>query len=190
MSKTRKFKTYWEGSGRFKRRYKRLEKEMNQAHTNFYKKKEYQDLLDKWGFDKTNRFWDVHSHWALLNGMMGIYYAYYNDGDDVDGAIENNRVHGSSSRSEFLSAIPNDTPMVIYNYISSGGPYGDARLERVMDATIDFVDKVSKRKPRRKAAKKPKKSKRKKTAKKILTGPRGGKYYINSKGNKVRCPCL
>lgn len=107
--------TYWAGNGKNEDLYKACVDAMKAEH-----------------IDTGNE------HWALLNGMAGIYYAKYNDGDGLRAAIANNRVHGFESLEAFQAlCIRVGAPECVRSYLVYGGR--GAVLERAMDATIEFV---------------------------------------------------
>ncbi len=79
---------------------------------------------------------------ALFNGMMGIYYGNYNDGDSVARAIDNNRVHGFSTVEAFKElALSMRAPAELIRYIN-GVAHSEADLEAAMDAAILLVYKM------------------------------------------------
>lgn len=85
---------------------------------------------DGFQFDWHNK--DV-KHWALVNGMWGLYYGFYNDGDNAKGAIDNGRTQGYHSVKAF-EALANDLgakAVVSYLHYSTNGT-----LEKAMDEAI------------------------------------------------------
>lgn len=118
--------TYWNGNGKFEAlRTKCFEEMKSRGEMDF----------------EFSHFHQRHKNpeWGLLNGMAGIYYGYFNDGDNVKGAIENNRVHGYECVEDFLrTARRVGAPQIVINYIQNGGR-GKKNLENAMDATIQFV---------------------------------------------------
>ena len=93
-------------------------------------------------YDKLQmQFWAKNPESALLNSITGIYYACYNDGDDVLGAIENNRCQGFDSLKELLDGRPYDTPDAIVQFLKRKGPIDKRELEKVMDMTLSKICK-------------------------------------------------
>ncbi len=73
------------------------------------------------------------AHLALFNGMKGMYYGYYNDGDDAEGAIDNNRVHGFQTLSSFQELARSLGALAVLAYLTYGG---EKNLETAMDEAI------------------------------------------------------
>lgn len=114
--------SYWNGNGTHQQLSDRCFDEMQRRNTNF------------------ERITTDNGNWALFNGMAGIYYAKFNDGDGLRGAIDNNRVHGFSSLEEFQEhACDVDAPASVQSYLRTGGR--DAALEHAMDDVIEWVAK-------------------------------------------------
>jgi len=123
--------TYWNEKGTYQNLRKACFKKMEEEGVS--------------GWDEFSK--PENAYWALLNGMSGIYYGKFNDGDGVEGAIDNNRVHGFSTLKDFLDlARRYDAPKSVINYIDSGYCYGDGdtQLEKAMDDIIQFVAKEHK----------------------------------------------
>jgi len=87
--------------------------------------------------------WESHPQWAIFNGFLGIYYGYFNDGDDAAGAIDNNRVHGPMGKSlgafrdfvvDHMAAKDCDW---ILKYLDRGG---EENLENAMDQVVWWTD--------------------------------------------------
>lgn len=80
-----------------------------------------------------------NEHWALFNGMSGLYYGYYNDGDNPECAIDNNRVHGFHKLESFIEFVDDhfDAPNVQKYLQYNGG--GEDILEKAMDEAIQIV---------------------------------------------------
>jgi hypothetical protein len=85
---------------------------------------------------------EANSYWTLLNGMSGIYYGYYNDGDDAAGAIDNNRVHGFQDADRFAEFCLEQGAVEAAKYVRNTGRVlstvnmDEALLERAMDEVI------------------------------------------------------
>lgn len=88
------------------------------------------------GMDRTKLVLPGNEEWAVLNGMAGIYYGYFNDGDGISGAIDNNRVHGFNSLSDFLDVCEAvHAPVTLTQFLTS--PHNTPRTyEDAMDAAI------------------------------------------------------
>jgi len=77
----------------------------------------------------------------FLNAMVGIYYARYNDGDDIQDAIENNRAHGIYNiRNLMILAVHINAPAEVLRFIASANRT-DEDYERAIEETILFVDR-------------------------------------------------
>ena len=85
---------------------------------------------DRYDFPWTKR---SNAHWALFNGMRGLYYGHYNDGDNAEGAIDNNRVHGYSSVKEFEALASDLKAEAVKAYLRYGS---ERNLEKAMDEAI------------------------------------------------------
>jgi hypothetical protein len=121
-SKRRPDQSYWNGNGKHSALRKACFDEMERRGVG--------------GWEKFERH--ENRHWALLNGMAGIYYGRYNDGDNVSGAIENNRVHGYESVKDFAELAKSlGAPKIVHQYITRAR--GLSNLENAMNATIVFV---------------------------------------------------
>ena len=94
--------------------------------------------------DHTYRYWFKRSenkYWALFNGMLGIYYAHFNDGDDPEGAVENNRVHGFNSLREFRRlARKIKVPEEVLGILDEDGYRDDESYDLAMDKLLLFLD--------------------------------------------------
>lgn len=77
---------------------------------------------------------EANDHWALFVGMKGIYYAHYNDGDNIRGAIENNRVYGYRSFEAFERLARSLDAHNVLLYMKMEGD--KERLERAMNEAI------------------------------------------------------
>jgi len=123
---TNEQKGYWQGKGKFQ---------------------EKQDALcEKLGAlqpDMSVFPWEEHPQWAIFNGMMGIYYGYFNDGDDAAGAIDNNRVHGPMGKSlgAFRDFVVDEMAVKdcdwILKYLDRGG---EENLEKAMDQVVCWTE--------------------------------------------------
>lgn len=62
-------------------------------NTYFEKELRAAELFDTASGDSfvQNQFFLLYKDWKFFNGMVGVYYAYYNDGSTGAEAIENNR---------------------------------------------------------------------------------------------------
>lgn len=77
--------------------------------------------------------------WAIFNGMVGMYYGWYNDGDGPAGAIDNNRVHGFTSLEDFRDLCAEmRLPHSVLLFLDSRTTYPQ-ELESAMDAVISFA---------------------------------------------------
>jgi hypothetical protein len=121
LNKQKSDHSYWKGTGRYEKEQKILLEELATL------------VGGRHDFD-----WraDAVAHWALLNGMAGLYYGYYNDGDKAAGAIDNGRVHGYQSVQDFqeLAYSLGAKHVVSYLKYSSANP-----LEKAMDEAIMIV---------------------------------------------------
>ena len=116
--------TYWNDNGK----YQTLRNELC-------------EIMDGMDLDGRSFRLATNTYWALFNGMLGIYYGKFNDGDNVAGAIDNNRAQGFESVDAFLRLCRDvGAPKNIETYIQTGGR-GEKNLEKVMDSTILFVSK-------------------------------------------------
>lgn len=119
--------SYWENTGKYQALQDACVKEMERQKPDFFLKH-----LDR-----------ETAVWAVFNGMMGIYYAHFNNNDNVVGAIENNRVHGFSSLESFRQLLYRVyAPQSLIRYINHFGFLNDDSLETAMDDCILFVAKM------------------------------------------------
>lgn len=92
------------------------------------------DAPRSWFTESRNRYW------ALLNGMAGIYYGYFNDGDDPSGAIENNRVHGFRDLGSFIYLAKRvGAPAEVIDLLNSNNIEPE-EYDTAMDALLLFLD--------------------------------------------------
>jgi hypothetical protein len=77
----------------------------------------------------------------FYNAIMGIYYGHFNDGDDIDGAIENNRAHGIRNMDQLkMLAREINAPKKVRDFINRDRFNTEEQYESAMDETILFVD--------------------------------------------------
>lgn len=121
---TIKVSSYWQGNGKHQEKYLKLTEKLEQlAHP-----------LD-WTAPE-------NEHWALLNGMTGIHYGYYNDGDTPEASIENNRVHGPMGKSleafyDFCADLLGKKSPIL-KYLKENEINGPL-LEEAMDEAVLYV---------------------------------------------------
>lgn len=116
---------YWEGTGAHQLKYEELQESLNA----FSAVPEGDDQM------------------RLFNGMVGCYYAFYNDGDNALGAIENNRVHGFRTVRDFAQFCSEQGAVRAERYVrQSTIPWSSAEhdailLETAMDEVVKMVYK-------------------------------------------------
>jgi len=110
--------TYWEGRGKYEDEDVVVQEKVTKLVGNNY------------NFDWRN---PKIAHLTLFNGMKGMYYGYYNDGDDAEGAIDNNRVHGFQTLSSFQKLARSLGALAVLAYLTYGG---EKNLETAMDEAI------------------------------------------------------
>ena len=136
--------TLWNTKSPYQEKYdellETLEQDLMKSNTKKFSPWKHPKKYDAWSKD----FWLNHSEYVLINSMAGIYYAYYNDGDNVVGAIENNRTQGFDSLPKLLGGLPFDTPDVVVNFLKSPHPIDKRNLEKVMNATIEYLVEINK----------------------------------------------
>jgi hypothetical protein len=111
---------YWQETGRFEKEQKFLSEKLGNL------------VGDARGgkFDWTS---EKNAIWALFNGMLGLYYGFYNDGDKAAGAIDNNRVHGYRSVGAYEALAQSMGATAVVKYLHYGS---EENLERAMDEAI------------------------------------------------------
>lgn len=111
--------TYWNEDGKHQADWNALSAEMQKLE-----------------MDRTKFALPENAEWAVLNGMAGIYYGYFNDGDNVRAAINNNRVHGFTSLDDFLDVCRAvHAPVSLTQFLTAR--YNTPRTyEEAMDAAI------------------------------------------------------
>ena len=123
--------TYWNDNGKHEELHKKI--------------MEHEDRVGVSGWKEFAK--PENGVYALMNGMRGIYYEHYNNGGDVCGAFENNKVHGFDNRFDFVSMLYRiEAPSCISAYVygedvedSEDEEENERRLEEALDATILFV---------------------------------------------------
>lgn len=135
-SKKAKTKTcgYWRSQGKYEKENEVMSQWLHFVLENF--KREYliaNPCKKEW--DAFDLFWKNNRKnvWGLLNGMKGLYYGKFNDGDNARMAIANNRVHGHSSVESFLKLAHKYDAQRVIDYLNISN---ESRLEQAMDETI------------------------------------------------------
>ena len=117
--------SYWEGRGKYEDEDAIVQEKVTKLVGNNYR------------FDWHN---PKIAKLKLFNGMKGMYYGYYNDGDDAEGAIDNNRVHGFQTLSSFQKLARSLGALAVLAYLTYGG---EKNLETAMDEAILIAHKRS-----------------------------------------------
>lgn len=118
--------TYWADQGRHKKKKAELTQKL-------------ETIVSQADDGKFNWRTQQIAHMALFNGVLGMYYGYYNDGDNAGGAVANNRVHGYQGDAvdnnlqafDALAKSLGATDVQLYIKYAT-----EANLERAMDEAI------------------------------------------------------
>jgi hypothetical protein len=120
-------KTYWERNGKFQKEHDEICKQLEERCNglNLWLKLDREEISDKM---------------LLVNGVNGLYYAKYNDGDDAEGAIDNNRVHGFKTVDKFKDFCKQFPAHAVIRYLEYSST---ANLEKAMDEVVRiYVDLI------------------------------------------------
>lgn len=120
--------TYWDGKGKYEVLKDKCFAQMSKEGVS--------------GWDEFSK--PENEEWAFLNGMCGVYYGYFNDGDNLEGAIDNSRFHGYNSLEKVIELAKDvGAPPKIKKYLNYDFQFRNEKLlEEVLDECILFIAKA------------------------------------------------
>lgn len=110
--------SYWNGQGKYEEKYTTLQEHLEQL------------VGGNYNFNWRN---PKIAHFALLNGVAGLYYEKYNNGGNARSAVDNNKVHGYQNVSDFRELAKSLGANEVTKYLDYGSK---ANLEKAMDEAI------------------------------------------------------
>jgi hypothetical protein len=91
--------------------------------------------------EPNEEWWHKNKKWALLNGIIGLWYGKFNNGDNIKSSFQNNMVHGYQRLSDFKQmATEIGAPTEVLNFLSKESTK-KSQYEEALDKTVIWVVK-------------------------------------------------